>query len=271
MSCHSFPPQNGNRVGEAMINKLRIALLAAMTGLALASAPAQAVLVKVEIDDFNVGAQCIGTYSNSAQLSSVQSTFCPGATQTGSTASSALTGLNTADVIGGSRTLSYTLLAHDSLTQSSTRVDPVAATGGQLIINNGVGEQTDSRVSWTLPANLLPTTGTITDFAFHIALLSKDANALSAELLFNGASLGVFNLGSAAVTSLVDLYFSTPFTTINTGGVLQLKLVGGAGWDANIDDFGFQYQYTPPTVNVPVPATLALFGIGVAALYRRRR
>lgn len=244
-----------------------VTLLACAAGLA-ASAPSAAVLVKVDIDDFNVGTQCIGTYSTSSQLSSVRSTFCPAATQSGTSASTTQTGLPTSEVIGGSRELSYSLLASVSPVQSSTRVD---ASVGQLIINNGTGEKTDSRVSWVLPAGLLPTTGTITDFQFHLALVSKDGNPLSAEMLLGGSSLGVYSLPSGQVTTLQDLYFSTSFSSINAGGALVLKLVGDPGWDANIDNFGFQYQYTPPSTSVPAPATLALFGLGALGLYRRRR
>ena len=116
----------------------------ARKALRLAGAAARcdpAVLIEVNIDDFNVG----------SHMASDNTVGNGGVT-------SALSSLDTTHVIGGTRTLVDNLTAGIIPYQSSTRVD---ATVGQLIINNGVGEVTGSSVSWALPANLLPTTGSL--------------------------------------------------------------------------------------------------------------
>lgn len=221
----------------------KLLLLAGM----LSGMPAEAVLITVNVDDFNAGNQSLSdTTANNVAVTGT------------------VTGLDTAHVIGGGRTLSNNLLASVSPVSSVARV-----LGGWLGMVNGVGEKPEVRVSWTLPAGLLPTTGTVSDFQFHLYVVGSDNNPIAVSLLMNSVALGSFSI--AGNTTNTDLLYSSAYTQINAGGTLQLVLNGDPGWDANFDSFGFQYQYTPPSTSVPAPATLALFGLGALGLYRRRR
>ncbi|HMX54229.1 MAG TPA: PEP-CTERM sorting domain-containing protein [Plasticicumulans sp.] len=217
----------------------------ALAGLLGLNAGAHAAIVSVDVDRFEEGFQ------------NIQDTILDSAPVTDTVS------LSPANGVATSRTVAINVLSYSAgaTNQLTVTADPTVSL---LDVINEVGEDSEVRVSWVIPASLIPNDAFNT--FFRIAVLQSDGNDLSVEFLLNGTALG--NFAVPGNTFNQDLLFTASAAQINAGGTLEMIINGQAGWDADFDDIGFAYE-TPTAA--PEPVSLALFGAGLIGMRRLRR
>jgi hypothetical protein len=160
------------------------------------------------------------------------------------------------DSVIGVRTLCTTLLAHGVASSNNS----VTVGGGILNIQNGVGEDTEVILRWTLAAGFVPLNAT--GFSF---LVVESERPTTLDFSFNGTSFASNTVPAATIGQ--EYFFNAPVTSLNAGGVLELRLNGPTGWDFALDSIGFAI----PDQQVPVPAVPVLVGLGLLALGLSRK
>lgn len=103
-------------------------------------------------------------------------------------------------------------------------------------------------------------------------LVNRDLNAISIEATLNGTDYAISPSLSPLDPQGWYLFVLPPMTAVD--GTLQLRFAGDPGYDVSIDNLRLWIArdgetFGPP--DVPAPAALGLFGLGVAALGMRRR
>ena len=159
------------------------------------------------------------------------------------------------------RTLSINLLERRSPIQ-----DEIIVAAGELDISNGTGERTEARVIYGDIANLnddLP--AIITDATFNFFLIESDANPVNLELVLNGISLGAIDIAPDTFNAVLS--FNVDPSTV-FAGTLEFIVNGSLGYDVAFD--GLELVVNGED-EVPAPAMLGLFGLGLLALGARRR
>ena len=138
---------------------------------------------------------------------------------------------------------------------------------GVLDISNGVGDDSTTVVTYDVSSLVddVAALGPILDLAFLFEVIQSDANPITIGAVLNGVDLGVFNL-PANVTNEI-LSFAIPDESL-VGGDLVLTINGAPGYDLALEALGLEVNQ-----DVPAPAMLGLFGLGLAGigLARRRR
>lgn len=147
------------------------------------------------------------------------------------------------------------------------RVPPGGSTtlvaSGVLDIQHGAGERGENRVIYQANSyinSLLPPV--VTNLALYLRIIESDANPASLDVLLNGV-----NIGSRVIpaNTMNDNFYVVidPATDFSVGD-LEFVFNGATGYDLSFDTFGL-------LINVPAPAGVALFGLGLMALGLRRR
>jgi hypothetical protein len=217
-----------------------VLLAASAVTFALAAAPAHAAIVS--FDDFSVSQGPITDTSVNGVRA--QTAFL--------------------DIVAGPdlfrRRLTADLLARIPPGGSTTRV-----ASGVLDIVHGAGEKGENRVIYRDGAyinGLLAPLAPISNLAFFLKIVQSDANPATLDILLDGVNIGsrVIPANSFNLNFLVPISPSTDFSV----GLLEFVFNGEPGYDLSFDTFGF-------LVNVPAPAGVALFGLGLLALGLRRR
>lgn len=217
-----------------------VLLAASALTFALAAAPAHATIVP--FDDFSVNQGPVT--DTSVNGSRAQTAFL--------------------DIIAGPdlfrRRLTADLLARIPPGGSTTRV-----AAGVLDIIHGAGEKGENRVIYRDGAyinGLLAPQAPISNLAFYLRVVQSDANPATLDILLNGVNIG----GSVIPPNSINFNMIVPISPSTNFAVGDLEFVfnGEPGYDLSFDTFGF-------LVNVPTPAGVALFGLGLLALGLRRR
>ncbi len=209
-------------------------LLTALAALALVSA-AQAVLVP--IDDFGGSQGPLTDSTASAAATAPPDAVC--------------------DTIVGVRTLCTSLIANPLNRSNVTDVS-----GGYLNIDNGNGSDTQATLRWTLAQNFVASTAT---GFFNFLVVQSDGNPTDLTFLFNGNVIHTDAILANSVNAPVR--FAANIATLAAGGVLELRINGGAGWDLTLDSFGLDVT----NAAVPAPALPLLLGAGLVAIGLRRK
>lgn len=145
------------------------------------------------------------------------------------------------------------------------RQNQIQVNSGVLDITNAARTNAENRVIFggldqiqdDLPASF-------NELAFVFGVVASDANPVTVSLIMNGNPLGSFVI--APNTTDEELRFDIPLNT-NFAGTLELVINGANGYDINLDSFGLFVGEN----DVPAPAALALFGLGLVALGAARR
>lgn len=222
-------------------------LLLGASVLLLASATAHAQTT-VLIDDFNTDQAPVSdtTTGNGPEESGPVSVVVDG---------------NTID-----RTISIDLL--DFLDPPEAEIE---IAGGVLDLNLGVGDDAEGRLLYNIDSlsDDFDDLGTLTDLALVVEVVAADGTFKTIEAILNGTSLGEFALPDLVeVGSPQTLSFDIDPTS-DIGGDLEFVLNGEPGYDIAFNFFAF----ATTAEQVPAPAALALFGMGLVGLglARRRR
>ena len=179
--------------------------------------------------------------------------FCPQSTNDGSSA----------DYLGSSRTITTALTSGNGQVQAGVNT----VTPGALDMQNSTTAVGKVTVDWNDVANAdLTEGGTAT--GIFMSLPSAIDNSLDVMFTINGTSslsksFADGTSGSAFFFPFADF---APGTTFNDVTSIQAMFSGPAGWDAIVDLID-----TRPDPTVPVPAPIALIGLGLAGLGAARR
>jgi hypothetical protein len=149
------------------------------------------------------------------------------------------------------------------------RIPPGGSTTGVasnvLDIAHGAGERGENKVIYEAGSylnSLLASAAPISSLAFFLRIIESDANPATLDILLNNVLIGskVIAPNTFNENFFVPISPSTDFSV----GNLEFVFNGQTGYDLTFDTFGF-------LVNVPAPAGVALFGLGLIALGLRRR
>jgi hypothetical protein len=174
--------------------------------------------------------------------------------------------------IASTRELSVDLTSSKSGNASIT--GSVGGSAGFLNFSVSTGDNGIGRVKWTLPTFSLPASGNNYFFSVIASALGAGAGGSvpnNVEFSFNGTVILSSTVG-AAVFALPGTPVNFALTadqskTISSGGILELKVSGGEGWNLILDQFAISSGVPEPTSLALVG--LALLGAGVAS--RRRK
>jgi hypothetical protein len=139
----------------------------------------------------------------------------------------------------------------------------IEVASGVLDIRHGAGERGENRVIYQDGAylnSLLPLV--VTNLALSLRIVASDANPATLDIVLDGATIG----SRVIPANSTNLNFNIPINPATDFSVGNLEFVfnGSTGFDLSFDTFGL-------LVNVPAPAGVALFGLGLMALGLRRR
>jgi MYXO-CTERM domain-containing protein len=137
-------------------------------------------------------------------------------------------------------------------------------TAGILDVTNGTGDDSDVEIRWdSIPGGLVPTGATNVNFFFGV--VASDANPTSVTFSLGGVNLGTFSIGPNTFSQTIP--FAIDAALLNAGGELELEINGQPGWDLALDSFGVSFD---EPAAAPLPGTLALLGLGLLGLARRK-
>jgi hypothetical protein len=175
-----------------------------------------------------------------------------------------------------SGTVSYTLGSHTYGREFSVELlaflAPVQAqaevVSGVFDILNGTGEKSEIVLSYTIPASLEAFKNSLLNVValeFFFDLVARDLNPISISASLNGVSLDpvIPPLGGPGTYK-----FAVPIGSID--GSLVFTINGDPGFDLTLDNLRLVITQDPP-LDIPAPAALGLFGLGLAAVGLRRR
>jgi hypothetical protein len=179
------------------------------------------------------------------------------------------------DSLASSRLLSV------DLTQKNTRSASISAEvgggvpDGYLNFSVSTGDNGIGRLVWTIPALTLPSGDNTFSFSILASALGTIANVASPNNIafsFTGGTAGSNftldkNISAVSFTNpgtLISLALSNAESAfLSGGGQLELAFTGGQGWNLALDRFAIDSE---APANVPVPGSIALFGIALAAM-----
>jgi hypothetical protein len=185
-------------------------------------------------------------------------------------------------VLGGggvsSGVLAYTLGGHSFDREFSVELlaflAPIQAQAevalGVFDIVNGTGEKSEVILNYTVPASVEAIRASaigLVDVALFFRLTAVDLNPITINAELNGNDLGPV----IPAVSLPGFYYFNVSPLVPIDGSLKLIFNGDPGYDLTIDDL--HWQLTGDSFDVPGPAMLGLFGLGLTglALARRRK
>jgi hypothetical protein len=139
---------------------------------------------------------------------------------------------------------------------------------------NGTGEKSEVVLEYTIPASLEAFKNSVTNvtgLAFFFELVARDLNPISISAELNGVSLDpvVPPLEPPPLTLPAIYRFNVPLGAID--GTLTFTINGDAGYDLTLDNLRLWIGRNGEEFDIPAPAALGLFGLGLAAVGLRRR
>jgi hypothetical protein len=164
------------------------------------------------------------------------------------------------------RTLSNNLLA--GVPPIGNTVDITGGPTGFLDITNGGGENSEVRISWALAAGSIPVSATSAALFFKV--LQSDGNPTNMSFYLNGNLFSSNDIAGNTKDQVFQFLLSANQRVVaNAGGTLELRINGATGWDFSVDSLAFTYE--PLVSSVPVPASAALFAIGLVGFAARKK
>ncbi|MFM8331371.1 MAG: PEP-CTERM sorting domain-containing protein [Candidatus Methylumidiphilus sp.] len=177
--------------------------------------------------------------------------------------------------VGNSRELAVTAVGGTATNKSVT----VIAGGGELSVANGPDTTSTSTVVWdnggtdVLGANLTDGGASnalklqITKIDLGFVTLTFDITDTS----LNTASLTLTGLGTGLHSFNFSQFTNFSGTSFSSVDIIQLTVVAGNDADLILSLVETNSFAPPPPTGTPEPATLSLFGMGLAAMAARRR
>lgn len=246
----------------------RAILLAAAT--LLASASAEAATATFLIDDFSVtqpvgGSNVVGGYLTDTARRAA-SCASPQFGGTGSLSRAGATAVNTGSPTGAfTRGISINLCT--GLRPFRAAVGANVDDSSNFEIINDAGERSVGALRYSLGVGQfndeLAAFGPYDSIGLAFEVITSDDNPVNVTAILGGVNLGTLPIGAGFSG---DFEFQLPVDTV-PDGTLDLIFLGDAGYDIAIDGLGLRVTRD----NVPAPAPLGLFGLGLIALAARRR
>ena len=155
-----------------------------------------------------------------------------------------------------------------TLQNAATTIDPFTAVqGGVFSINMGPGDQAEVSVVWELPDFGLSGAGT---FSFLASVSPGFPPPPTLSIFVDGGLFATetFTSPFPAGGGLAEISYNLADVSIFNNQIVEFVFAGGTEFDVQMDDVAISFT------DVPEPATLGLFGAGIAALglaSRRRK